>query len=393
MVTPDFYPRVGGLENYALGVGRALVAQEECVVEVVTSGNRSQSAVDAVGDIKVNRLRRTFVISDTPVGVRWLLDVRSAIGRIRPDVVNVHLPVPGIADVAVFVRGDIPCVLTYHNDLVKESLVGGAAARIYSNLILPRTLARCDAVIATSQLYAKTSRPLQAIGRKVYIVRPGVDTSVFYPERTVNKEPGISEIVFVGSLRRSHRHKGLHILLRAFSQVRKALPCRLRIVGSGDAEPDYRALCQQLGVGEETEFLGAISNDELRAVYSSADVAVLPSLNPAEGFGMVLTEAQACGTPVIGSRVGGVPEALREGETGLLVPPDDAPALSEALLRLLSDPGARQRFGQAGHAWVHRELAWNVLARETMGVFRSVLSKRLEAAKMVRNRLGEVPHL
>ncbi len=76
---------------------------------------------------------------------------------------------------------------------------------------------------------------------------------------------------------------------------------------------------------------------------------------------MVLTEAQACGTAVIGSRVGGS-EALRDGATGLLVAPDDVSALSEALLRLLSDPSARRRFGQAGHAWVHRDLAWKVLA-------------------------------
>ncbi len=130
MVTPYFYPRIGGLENYALGVGRALVAHEECVVEVVTSGDRSQSAVDEVGDIKVNRLRRSFVVSNTPIGVRWLLDVRSTVGRIRPDIINVHLPVPGIADIAVFLRGDIPCVLTYHNDLVKGSFVGSTAVTI-----------------------------------------------------------------------------------------------------------------------------------------------------------------------------------------------------------------------------------------------------------------------
>ncbi len=392
MVTPYFYPRIGGLENYALGMGRALVADEECVVEVVTSGDRSQSAVDEVGDIKVNRLRGSFVVSNTPIGARWLLDVRSTIGRIGPDIINVHLPVPGIADIAVFLSGDIPCVLTYHNDLVKGSFVGSTAAQFYNHAVLPRTLARCAGVIATSQLYARTSKSLEAIGQKVHIVRPGVDTAVFYPERTARADPATAEIVFVGSLRRSHRHKGLHILLRAFSEVRKTLPCRLRIVGAGDAEPDYRALSEQLGVGKETDFLGAISNDELRAVYSSSDVAVLPSLNPAEGFGMVLTEAQACGTPVIGSRVGGIPEALREGETGLLVPPDDVPALSEALLRLLSDPDTGRRFGQAGHAWVHRELAWNVLARETIAVFRSVLSNRPELSKGTHDRSAGVSH-
>ncbi len=266
MVTPYFYPRIGGLENYAIGVGRALVADEDCVVEVVTSGNRSQISVDALDDIKVNRLRRSFVVSDTPVGLRWPLDVRSAIARIGPDIINVHLPVPGIADIAVFVRGDIPCVLTYHNDLVKSSLVGGAAVKFYNHAVLPLTLARCDAVIATSQLYARTSKPLRAIIEKVHIVRPGVDTSVFYPETTAGGDLGTPEIVFVASLR-SHRHKGLHVLLRAFGEVRKTRPCRLRIVGAGDAEPDYRALSEELGVGEVTEFLGAISNDELRVVY------------------------------------------------------------------------------------------------------------------------------
>jgi phosphatidylinositol alpha-1,6-mannosyltransferase len=86
-----------------------------------------------------------------------------------------------------------------------------------------------------------------------------------------------------------------------------------------------------------------------------------------EGFGLVFLEANACGRPVVGARAGGVTDAIRDGETGLLVPPGDPPALAAALVRLLADPGLAARLGQQGRAYVEREGNWDRVAERLLG--------------------------
>ena len=105
-------------------------------------------------------------------------------------------------------------------------------------------------------------------------------------------------------------------------------------------------------------FTGYVSEDELIKLYGACDIVVLPSYTKAEGFGMVLLEAQACGTPVIGSNVGGIPCAIKDGETGLLVPPKDIGRLSQAITMLLADETLMRKMGLAGEKYVRNEFTW-----------------------------------
>jgi glycosyltransferase involved in cell wall biosynthesis len=114
-----------------------------------------------------------------------------------------------------------------------------------------------------------------------------------------------------------------------------------------------------------------LAADEMPPRYHDATVAVMPSLE--EGFGLPLAEAMAAGLPTVATRVGGMPEIVVEGETGLLVPPADADALAAAIVRVLADPELARRLGNAGRARAVERYSWDVIADATMGLHRRLL--------------------
>ncbi|MCK9240105.1 glycosyltransferase family 4 protein [Desulfocurvus sp.] len=143
--------------------------------------------------------------------------------------------------------------------------------------------------------------------------------------------------------------KGHDVLLDAFAAVRRELPgAVLMVVGEGHLRAGLEARAEALGLSGAVVFTGFL--DDVAPAVGAMDVSVLPSLF--EGLGRVLLEAMAMGLPVVASRVGGIPDAVADGLTGLLVPPGDAGALAGALLAVLGDPALAARMGAAGRARV-----------------------------------------
>jgi len=136
--------------------------------------------------------------------------------------------------------------------------------------------------------------------------------------------------------------------LRVLATVRRTVPAVLVLVGDGPERPRAEALARELGLSDAVRFLGV--QLDVRDVLQQADVFLLPS--ETEGFGLAALEALACGVPVVGSRVGGLPEVVADGETGLLCPPGDVPGMAAAVLRLLADPELQQRLARAARASV-----------------------------------------
>jgi glycosyltransferase involved in cell wall biosynthesis len=170
---------------------------------------------------------------------------------------------------------------------------------------------------------------------------------------------------------RSSAWKGVDVLVRAFAAIRDRPDARLRLVGSGDAIADLGELARSLGVADRVDFAGELRGDDLVAAMQEAAVAVLPSRSAAESFGMALIEAMACGTPVVGSDVGGIPYVITDGVTGLLVPPGDADALAAACRRILADGGFADRLAEAGRRHVTECYAWPPLMDRYLEAFRS----------------------
>jgi D-inositol-3-phosphate glycosyltransferase len=193
------------------------------------------------------------------------------------------------------------------------------------------------------------------------VIPCGVDTDLFRPgdRETVRSRldvPGAPLVLYVG---RIAPIKGLETLLAAIARLRqRGSGVRLAVVGGEADEPrdgheaEIRRSVDALGLREVVSFIGALPQETLRDYYIAADVTVLPSYY--ESFGMVALEAMACGSPVIGSRVGGLATTVRDGVTGFLVRDGDAEALADRIEAVVSDDDVRFRLGREGVQWAAR---------------------------------------
>ena len=153
----------------------------------------------------------------------------------------------------------------------------------------------------------------------------------------------------IGSVGRLDPVKGHDLLIRAFAKLQDP-QARLILIGDGEKRAEYETLAQELGISDRVRFTGW--REDVGDLLEALDLFVFPSRN--EGMGRAAVEAMAAGLAVVAARTGGLPEVVRDGETGLLVPPDDADALAAAIARLLARPEERMAMGEAG-----RKLAQN----------------------------------
>ena len=163
-------------------------------------------------------------------------------------------------------------------------------------------------------------------------------------------------------------HKGVDTGLRVLAALRQAFPdLRYAIVGSGPMQVQLETLARDLGVEQLVRFLTGVPDEDLPALYNSAEIYL--GLSRAEGllmegFGISLVEASACGIPVVGARQGGIPDAVREGETGLLVDSTDLPAIVEVVRSLLENQELARRLGLEGRRAVETYFNWDRVTAE-----------------------------
>lgn len=207
---------------------------------------------------------------------------------------------------------------------------------------------------------------------KVTVVYNGMDLNFGKRETPLLRErfalpEGAPLIATVGRL---HQVKGHRYFIEAAALVLKEHPeARFLIIGSGPERAPLENLVGRLRLEERVFFTGFIK--QIEHYYNQFKVLVLASLS--EGLPLTVLEALACGTPVVATRVGGLPEVVRSGETGLLVPPGDAPALAEAVSRVLKNPEEARAMAQRGGDFVRSNFSAARMAAETVSVYRKVL--------------------
>ncbi|MHA2787963.1 D-inositol-3-phosphate glycosyltransferase [Corynebacterium sp. S7] len=220
---------------------------------------------------------------------------------------------------------------------------------------------------------------------KIKVVTPGADTTLFTPGTNRNTEnarralgvPLHTKVVaFIGRLQ---EFKGPQVLLRAVAVMLERDPYRnIRVLicggasGSASSVEYYQALAHKLGVSRRVRFLEPRPPEELVSIYQAADVVAVPSYN--ESFGLVAIEAQATGTPVVAARVGGLPVAVADGETGILVDGHEPTAWADALERMLDDDEMRIAMGERA---VERaaEFSWEASASSMLHVYEKTLAE------------------
>ncbi len=381
MVTPYFYPKTGGTENYALQIAQGLKKTYAWEIVVVTANHiaNGEQKVSYKG-ITIYRLPISYKISNTPVGLHWKNQIDTIIEKEQPDVINGHTPVPFISDIAARVakKRNIPFVLTYQNDLVKNNPILQFIINNYYFFMGNTTGKIATKIIVSSAYYPTVSPYLKQFANKLSVISPGVAIPFFdktIPTRNLyNRYKNKKIVLFVGQLDKTHRHKGLHILMKAMREIITTdTTCHLVVIGKGDMIDEYTSLATAVGIHNNIEIITDANNQKLVNYYKLSDVVVLPSINKSEGFGMVLIEANACKKPVIGSRIGGIPYVIQDNKTGLLVNPGDVTDLTKALKKILSNPSLAQKLGENGYKRVLKEFTWDQQVTKTHTLFRSLL--------------------
>ncbi len=278
--------------------------------------------------------------------------------RGRYDVIHVHWPVPQGVFGWLARRGNARLVATFYGaDLVM-------AQRFPFLKPFVRWFARrCDDLAAISSY---TARELTAIAAQEPRVIPyGIELP---PERDWPATPG--RILTVGRL---IARKGHMYLIRAMAHLRDLPDAHLVIVGEGHERAALEAEIARLGLEDRVTLTGRVSDEELEAYYQSCQVFALPAIvdeaGDTEMLGMVSLEAMRYCKPVIASDVGGIPDIVVDGESGVLVPQKDPEALAAAIRRVLTDPALARRLGHGGYRFARAHFSWESVARATRAMY------------------------
>ena len=298
------------------------------------------------------------------------------------DLVHSHTWYANLAGHLAALRYGIPHVVTTHSleplrPWKAEQLGGGYRLSCWAERV---ALTSASAVVAVSDGMAGDVRSAypEISPERITVIRNGIDTSEYAPDPGVDAlvrlgvDPGRPFVLFVG---RITRQKGVPVLLRAAARLE---PSAQLVLCAGAADtPELGAEVSSLVSGLQATRDGVIwipdmlPRREIIQLLTHATVFACPSVY--EPLGIVNLEAMACGTAVVASRTGGIPEVVDDGSTGLLVPPDDPVALGDALNSLLRSAGRAAAMGRAGRARAVAEFSWESVAAQTAGLYSSLV--------------------
>jgi glycosyltransferase involved in cell wall biosynthesis len=304
--------------------------------------------------------------------------VRRLLGTGEFDLVHVHWVVPnGPIGAVAATRQRVPLVTSLHGSDVAVSERSRALARATR-----WSFGRSAATTAPSDNLLERARRLGAAGL-LERVPYGADVSAFEvaaeAAAEVRRHLGYgNEHVIVAGIGRMIPVKGFEYLVEAHSVAVAVVPeLRLVLVGDGAERRELEKRVRALGVSETVVLRGAAPPAAIPGYLAAADIVSVPSVHHGgyvDGLPNVALEAMAAGRPVVGSRVGGIPELVRDGENGLLVPEKDAAALAAALVTLARDPALRARLGGTGRAEIRAQRSWDTVGKRFVEVFERVLS-------------------
>ena len=260
-------------------------------------------------------------------------------------------------------------VTTFHGSDVNNTLEDPATRYMVEELV-----AASDHITAVSRTLAdRLKAAIPEIAPRLTVLHNGVPTAFAAAADGPRATDALTtrwEVLLAGQLT---PRKGGDVLLDALALVREEIPTvHAAFAGSGRFESELRAHVVRLGLGANVEFLGNLSRENLSAAYRATKVLVIPSRS--EGLPLVLLEALWLGVPVVATAVDGLPEVVRDDVNGLLVPPDDAPALADALRRILLDTGLRQRLSGQARASIADHFSPEATTEKYAEVYRMVLA-------------------
>ena len=377
-VTQDYAPDLGGMARRHVELCRRFADGDETTMSVSTVAARDVRDFDEQESYNIYRQPFPFEhanrFSNQLRWASWLTSSRSPdfdvlhCGNIRPvgyavRWANRQLRIPYL-------------VYVYGGDLLRER------KKVERSALKRRTaqsiLGHASGIVAISKWTAElASDVMDQVGIEtpppVAALDLGTDPVRFNPSRgtgALRRRWGVGDAPVILTVARLVPHKGQDMGIRAIATLRRDFPeLRYIIVGEGSDEGRLRALAKELGVSDRVGFVGVMRDDELPEAYATSTIYLGASrvdneIN-VEGFGISFVEAAASGIPSVAGDSGGVRSAVRDGETGIVVPPTDSDAISDAIRSLLLNPDRRRQMGAAGRRAVETHYNWDRVARDT----------------------------
>jgi glycosyltransferase involved in cell wall biosynthesis len=377
MVNPHLGPVLGGIQKDMLSLAREFIGQGDQVAFVTTYDEFPEGRVDLgrpftyelPSGIQIVRLEgyfrghlRHFHPANPPL---WLPGLARAVLQLKPDAViffNIGWPLTILPALLTIRRHSTVLYQTaYHGPLERHPLdpwrsrlqLGVAAL---SHQLIPHSHFEKEQIMRDGGIPES----------KITVIYPGVDIWNFAPDKIQEFRARYDLVgrIVISHVARLGAFKGTDKLIRILPQVRQRTgrDVVLLLVGRNLEEGYLDGLVHELGVVENVRFTGPLSERDLHLAYAASDVFALPSQY--ESFGFVFLEAMAHAVPVIGVRTGGVPEVIRDGETGFILDShEDLEGLADRLVCLVKDGVLRATFGDQGQAWTRAQFAWPTAIR------------------------------
>ncbi len=355
LLTPDFPPAVGGVQRYVAEAAAALARHHD--VTVVTVAQRGAAAHDGAVPYRVVRTRGGWGGARSAAA---LVEMTAAARRARPDVVIAgHL-------------ATLPSALGAARRPVACCFYGSEVWAPRMRPLLVRLGGRVSRAVCISRFTANEVRRGGVAAERIRLVWPGADA----PSETVSPRAALAArglwdprtgaavpyLLSIGRL--VEPHKGIDQVLRALPALLGALPdVRLVVLGDGPLRARYERIARACGVSGAVVWTGQVDEADKGALLTGVRALVLlsrasPAAAQFEGFGIALVEAALAGRPSIAGNSGGIPDAVVDGETGLLVDPSDPAQFTRAARALLEDTALATRLGEAARRRAEREFTW-----------------------------------
>ncbi len=356
IITHEFFPHRGGIATYVEEIASAAANLGQDVV--VWAQSIPNDVLEKAWKFKVKRLRLTgsHDLSDQVKLAKELIIHRRQLRN-----ATVYLTEPG----PMFTLMWLQFFSAFRPKHILLTFHGSEVLKFHRNPIirpLARRLIRHAEAITTLTDYTRNllSKKFPEASRKTAIVPGALRASFFASQATTKSKSDRIVILTVGRL---HPRKGQLQTMAALAELPPAVRSNIEYWLVGTAKKgDYPERLKQCAdrAGLNVKFLGELADDQISSIYDQADIFALTSIehkSSIEGFGLVYLEASAHGLPVIAHNIGGVSEAVKDGQTGLLIKPDQPSELTKAFSKLISDPELRNRLGTAGRTWA-RHNSW-----------------------------------
>lgn len=372
IVGTDFPPSSGGISTYAKEIASALA--KTCQVTVLAPGAFKTVAFDQALPFRVIRtppipMLRTIAFF---IYIPWIIK------KYHIDIVHHTVWTTALVNHIWYSLMPVPYFVSVHaSEILDDTLTLRRRLKGYLKRWRRAALSKARGIFPVSHYSAGLVTALGIKKNRICVITNGVNPRRFKPAATHKIEDGQKSLLTVARL---DLHKGHDRILEALAILKEHnLTPRYIIVGEGEQEIRLRRMVQNLGLERQVIFAGFIPDSQLPDIYANSDIFVMASreipgrLDLVEGFGISFLEASASGLPVVAGRSGGVPDAIRDGETGLLVNPNEPQDVARALHLLLTDNDLARKLGKEGREWAENQMSWERVAERLLNAVRRLV--------------------